>query len=91
MLQVRIRQISRRTAGDSDARFLGNLGNSATVGYMFDLGNFAEVPHVGTKRRVCDERRQFLDNYNAVLGMEEDSRNAISAYLEDGLVSGPFS
>ena len=56
---------------DPRPKFLGNLENGATTGYMSDLGNCPEVFTDVTKLRVIDEKRQILGNYKTSVGKEE--------------------
>ena len=54
---------------------------------MSDLGNGPEV-FDGEKQRVFDEQRQFLCNYNNVVGNEETLQNVTDEDLEEGPVEG---
>ena len=71
---------------DAGRKFLQNLDNGDTIGYKSDLGNLPEVFH-GEQNSVSTTNREFLVNYNTVLGEEEALHKVIDRDLEEGQVS----
>ena len=78
-------------SNDKGKNSLGSLENGATIGYMSDFGDCAEVSDGEMKQRLYDDRMQLLGNYKTVLSKEDALQKAICKDLEEGLVSGPFS
>ena len=75
---------------DRYSKFLGNLENGATIGYMSDLGNCPEVSPCGAKQRVCAEKRQFLRNGKTAIGKEGALQTVINEDMEEGGRIGAF-
>ena len=67
---TRFRKMARCLEGDPDKIATRNLENGTTIGYKNDIGRGADVSHVGGKRRVYGEAREFLGNYETFLGKE---------------------